>query len=151
MPSDSDVNSYNETLCDVQSISSHYCKLGTVSFAGDFNAQIDTDTRLHPNQKSTILSAFIKRNGLSSLHEIFDSNAFTYVTARSRIDHVFIERSLSYSTQLLRMLVSRMTGRPVSLSRSIKARVRKSLILRVTVRHLVDPGYILIVRNGHLQ
>jgi len=46
MPSDSDVNSYNETLCDVQSIFSHYCKPGTVLFTADFNAQIDSDTRL---------------------------------------------------------------------------------------------------------
>jgi len=96
MPSDSAVKSYNETLCDVQSIFLHYCKLGTVIFAGDFNAQLDTDTRLPPNQKSKLLSAFIKHNGPSPLHEIFDSNAFSYVTARSRIDHVFIERSLSH-------------------------------------------------------
>ena len=77
MPSDSDVILYNDTLCDIQSVFSHYCKIGTVIFAGDFNAQLDTDSRRTP------------------LHQIFHSNAYTYVTARSRIDHIFIERSAS--------------------------------------------------------
>ena len=42
MPADNDVILYNETLCDIQSVFSHYCKMGTVIFAGDFNAQLDT-------------------------------------------------------------------------------------------------------------
>ena len=93
MPADNDVSCYNETLCDLQAIFSHYCKLGTVIFAGDFNAQLDTDTRRPPNRKSLLLTSFIRNNGLSSLHHLFNSNAYTYVTTRSCIDHVFIENS----------------------------------------------------------
>ena len=95
MPADNDVILYNETLCDIQSVFSHYCKMGTVIFAGDFNAQLDTDSRQTPNQKSKLLSSFIKRNRLSPLHQIFNSNAYTYVTARSRIDHILLESSAS--------------------------------------------------------
>jgi len=56
MPSDNDVILYNETLCDIQSVFSHYCKIGTVILAGDFNAQLDTDSRRSPNQKSKLQS-----------------------------------------------------------------------------------------------
>ena len=73
-----------------------HCKVGTVIFAGDFNAQLDTETRLPPNQKSKLLSTFIKNNNLSPLHSHFNSNAYTYVTARSRIDHVLVERTSTH-------------------------------------------------------
>ena len=39
MPSESYVNCYNETLCDVQAMFSHYCKVETVLITGDLNAQ----------------------------------------------------------------------------------------------------------------
>ena len=95
MSSDNNVILYNETLCDIQSVFLHYCTLGTVILVGDFNAQLDTDSRRTPNQKSKLLSLFIKRNRLSPLHQIFNSNAYTHVTARSRIDHILIESSAS--------------------------------------------------------
>jgi len=80
----------------VQAILSYYYKVGTVIFAGDLNAQLDTETHLPPNQKSKLLSTFIKNNNLSPLHSHFNSNAYTYVTARSRIDHVLVERTSTH-------------------------------------------------------
>ena len=96
MPSDSDMNFYNDVLCDVQALYAFYCKLGTVVLAGDFNAQLDTEPRCIPNQKSKLLSAFVQRNSLISVQSIFNSNAFTYVLAQSRIDHVLSERDSSH-------------------------------------------------------
>jgi len=96
MPSDSDMNFYNDVLCDVQALYAFYCKLATVVLAGDFNAQLDTEPRCIPNQKSKLLSAFVQRNGLIPVQSIFNSNAFTYVPAQSRIDHVLTERDSSH-------------------------------------------------------
>ena len=76
MPSESDINVYNDTLCDVQATFSYFCKLGTVCLAGDFNAQLDTESRCLPNQKSKLLSAFISRNGLIPMNTVFDSIYF---------------------------------------------------------------------------
>ena len=96
MPSNSDVKCYNDVLCDVHALYAYYCKLGTVVLAGDFNAQLDTEPRCIPNQKSKLLSAFVQRNGLLPVQSLFNSNAFTYIPAKSRIDHVLTERASSH-------------------------------------------------------
>ena len=72
-----------------------YCKLSTVVLAGDFNAQLDTEPRCIPNQKSKLLSAFVQRNGLLSVQSVSNSNAFTYVPNQTRIDHVLTGRDSS--------------------------------------------------------
>lgn len=75
---------------------SHYCKLGIVLFAGDFSAHLATDVRLYTNQKSKLLSQFVIANGLVPLHAIFNNNSYTYIPARSTIDHVLIERTFGH-------------------------------------------------------
>ena len=96
MPSESDVNWYNETLCDVQALFSHYCNVGTVLITGDLNAQLVTDSRLSQNPKSKLLSLFVNRNGLVPAHSLFGCNAYTYVPTRSILDYVLVERAASH-------------------------------------------------------
>ena len=64
MPSENDVNFYNDMLCDLQAVVSHNCKLGTICIAGDLIPQLFNDARCYPNRKSEILSTFIQENGL---------------------------------------------------------------------------------------
>jgi len=96
------INVNNDTLCDVQATFSYFCKLGTVCLAGDFNAQLDTESRCPPNQKSKLFSAFITRNGLIPMNTVFDSNAFTYVPSRSNLDYVLIEKNWTYNYTIQR-------------------------------------------------
>ena len=65
----------------------HITVKSAVILAGDFNAQLDTGPRWTSNQKSKLLSSFVKRNSLPPLHQLFNSNVYIYVTAGSRIDH----------------------------------------------------------------
>jgi len=61
MPSDNDVNFYYETLCEVNTILLHYCKVGTVIFAGDLPETLMLNSTLKPAYPRTKRLSFCPR------------------------------------------------------------------------------------------
>jgi len=99
MPSDNDIKDYKLTLEQIQDLIDIYTEMGHVVLAGDFNAQIYSNSSVTKGnkRKSNLLKLFMTENHLNSAtnSENMKGPQYTFIPNQTMLDHIFLDRAIS--------------------------------------------------------
>ena len=93
LPSDNNNSVYTETISELEALIAHYCSLGHVITAGDYNAQISDYSQ---NFKSKTLTQLVKTYDLFPVNLKLNSNQpkYSYTNNKTMIDHILVTQNI---------------------------------------------------------
>ena len=100
MPSENNIDYYQNTLSDLQSLVSFYLKCGNILFAVDYNGQVQTDNTNRNVSgclfKTKLLTKFVKDNKLTTTNmmNLCTGPNYSFIPTKSMIDYIFVESTM---------------------------------------------------------